>query len=137
METQRFANIVPNGVQHLCHRDFTVNGFTIPADTLIQPVFAEILKGDYWKDGMTFRPERFLDDKGDVRRDEHFIPFSIGKRQCLGETLAKAEMFLFFTSLIHQFKFLPEDETKLPSEEYTPGVTILPVPFKARLVSRF
>jgi len=114
-----------------------VNGYTIPADTLIQPVFAEILKGDYWIDGMTFRPERFLDDAGDVRRDEHFIPFSIGKRQCLGETLAKAEMFLFFTSLIHQFKFLPEDETKLPSEEYTPGVTILPVPFKARLVSRF
>lgn len=137
METQRFANIVPNGVQHICHRDFTVNGLTIPADTLIQPVFTEIMKGDYWKDGMTFTPERFLDEEGNVKKDERFIPFSIGKRQCLGENLAKAEMFLFFTSLIHQFKFLPEDEQKLPSEDYSPGVTILPVPFKARLISRF
>ena len=136
METQRFANIVPNGVQHVCHRDFTVNGLTIPADTLIQPVFSEILKGDYWKDGMTFRPERFLDDAGGVRRDEHFIPFSIGKRQCLGESLAQAELFLFFTSLVRQVQFLPEDEDKVPGENYSPGVTILPMPFKARLVTR-
>jgi len=136
MEIQRYANIVPNGVQHLCHRDFTVNGLTIPANTLIQPVFAEILKGDYWKDGMTFRPERFLDAAGEVRRDEHLIPFSVGKRQCLGETLAKAELFLFFTSLVHQFHFLPEDENNIPSEDYCPGVTILPTPFRAKLVSR-
>ena len=136
MEIQRYANIVPNGVQHLCHRDFTVNGLTIPANTLIQPVFAEILKGDYWKDGMTFRPERFLNAAGEVRRDEHLIPFSVGKRQCLGETLAKAELFLFFTSLVHQFHFLPEDENNIPSEDYCPGVTILPTPFRARLVAR-
>ena len=66
-----------------------VNGHTIPANTMITAVMAEILKGDYWGDGTTFRPERFLDEEGQVKRDEHFIPFSIGKRQCLGETLAK------------------------------------------------
>ena len=36
METQRYANIVPNGVQHTSNRDITVNGLTIPAFTLIQ-----------------------------------------------------------------------------------------------------
>eukprot|EP00092_Neocalanus_flemingeri_P065658 GFUD01079879.1.p1 GENE.GFUD01079879.1~~GFUD01079879.1.p1 ORF type:complete len:438 (-),score=100.01 GFUD01079879.1:38-1351(-) len=136
MEIQRCANIIPNGLQHLCHRDFMVNGLTIPADTLIQPVFIEILKGDHWKDGMTFRPERFLDQEGNLKRDEHLIPFSMGKRQCLGETLAKTEIFIFFTSLIHQYHFLPEVEGEYPSENYSPGLTILPVPFKTRLVSR-
>merc|ERR1712226_119674 len=61
METQRYANIVPAGVQHVSDKDITVNGLTMPAFTLIQPLLTEILKGDYWGDGTTFRPERFLD----------------------------------------------------------------------------
>ena len=93
MEVQRYANIVPNGVQHTSDKDLTVNGITIPARTLIQPLLTELLKGDYWGDGTTFRPERFLDEEGQVKKDEHFIPFSIGKRQCLGETLAKVTVF--------------------------------------------
>ena len=28
-----------------------------------------------------------------------------GKRQCLGESLARAELFLFFSCLLHQFSF--------------------------------
>merc|ERR1719445_974738 len=135
MEIQRYANIVPNGVNHVSDRDFSVNGITIPAFTLIQPLMAELLKGEYWGDGTTFRPERFLDAEGQLRRDDHLIPFSIGKRQCLGETLAKVELFLFFTNLVHQFHFLPEVEGELPSEDYAPGVTILPKSFSAKLVS--
>jgi len=136
MEIQRCANIIPNGVQHMCHQDFTVNGLTIPAGTLIMPLLTEILKGDYWEDGGTFRPDRFLDKEGLLKRDEHLIPFSIGKRQCLGESLAKAEMFLFFTGLVHQYQFLPEVEGEYPREDYCPGVTILPKPFKTRLLDR-
>jgi cytochrome P450 len=56
------------------------------------------LQGEHLVDGNRFRPERFLDAAGRLRNDDHFIPFSIGQRQCLGETLAKAELFLFFTS---------------------------------------
>ena len=137
MEAQRFANILPTGVGHRSNRDITVNGLTIPANTIIKPLLTEILKGDHWVDGTKFMPERFLDADGNVRRDEHLIPFSIGKRQCLGETLAKAELFLFFTSLLHQFKFLPEENDVYPPDDYVPGITILPRPFRARLVSRF
>ena len=77
-----------------------VNGHTIPAGSMVLPIMTEILKGDHWTDGTMFRPDRFLDDDGQIKKDEHFIPFSVGKRQCLGETLAKAELFLFFTILV-------------------------------------
>ena len=113
-----------------------VNGHTIPANTMITPVMAEILKGEHWGDGKVFRPERFLDAEGKVRKDEHLIPFSIGKRQCLGETLAKTELYLFFTGLVQQYTFLPEKDGVYPTEESIFGVTALPKPFKVRLLER-
>ena len=47
---------------------------------------------------------------------------------CLGETLAKAELFLFFSHLVHSYRLLPELEGELPTEDYCPGFTILPKP---------
>ena len=44
MEIQRYANIIPGGVQHVCIRDLTVNDVTIPAGTLIQPQMTQLLK---------------------------------------------------------------------------------------------
>ena len=103
---------------------------------MIQTMMAQILKGDHWGDGEVFRPERFLDSDGKVKKDDHFIPFLTGKRQCLGEPLAKTELFLFFTGLVHQYKFLPEDKNKIPSEDNVFGVTNIPKPFKVKLINR-
>lgn len=136
MEIQRCANIVPTGVLHISQNDFTINGITIPAYTLINPLMTNILKGSHWNDGLAFRPERFLDEEGNLVKDEHFMPFSIGKRQCLGETLAKVELFLFFTNIVHQYKIMPENEGELPVDGYQMSVTLLPKPFKARLTNR-
>ena len=136
MEIQRCGNIVPDGVAHYTKTDVTVNGVVVPKDTFIQPLMVEILKGDYWKNGKSFIPERFLDDEGKAKKDSHLTPFSIGKRQCLGETLAKSELFIFFAGLLQHFKIEEEDPGVIPSDNYLVGATTLPEPFKIRLVKR-
>ena len=44
------------------------------------------------------------------------ILVSKGRRQCLGESLAKAELFLFFTGILQQFVVEPEVKGQPPSE---------------------
>ena len=99
-EIMRCGNIVPRGVHHYNSEPILVNGYTLPANCgRIQPLMSLILHDEnHWEGGRLFRPERHLEAGGTIlRKDDHFIPFSTGKRQCLGETLAKSELFLFFT----------------------------------------
>jgi hypothetical protein len=43
------------------------------------------------------------------------IPFGLGKRDWIGQTLAEKQLFLFVTGLLQQFQFRPVPGTALPS----------------------
>ncbi len=58
---------------------------------------------EYWGDPEKFRPERFLeqvDGTTKLVKHERLVPFGFGRRICMGESLAKAELFLFTVLLI-------------------------------------
>lgn len=59
-----------------------------------------------WNDPHTFRPERFLDMKGELSlKKDISLPFGGGKRLCAGETFARNTMFLFLTAIFQNFDF--------------------------------
>ncbi|OQV17435.1 putative Cytochrome P450 2U1 [Hypsibius exemplaris] len=101
LEVQRCANLVPLGVPHRSHEDIQVDGYTIPKDTLIVANLFSIHRDPrYWKDPEQFDAFRFLKDDKKLIRPDGFAPFLIGKRACLGEALAKMELFLFIANLL-------------------------------------
>ncbi|KAK0419930.1 hypothetical protein QR680_014410 [Steinernema hermaphroditum] len=53
---------------------------------------------------MSFNPERFLDGEEGRRQQQMMIPFGLGKRACMGEGLARMELFLILSNLIKSFK---------------------------------
>ncbi|KAK6053846.1 hypothetical protein COOONC_08649 [Cooperia oncophora] len=60
-----------------------------------------------FKDGHEFRPERFLMEDGVTPNKEaidHLCPFSMGKRQCAGEALARVELFIGVVILLQNYK---------------------------------
>ncbi|XP_074523680.1 cytochrome P450 2J2-like [Halichoeres trimaculatus] len=135
-EIQRMANIIPLNVFHMTTKDTTLDKYMIPKGTIILPTLNSVLSDEsMWETPHTFNPQHFLDQDGQFRKREAFLPFSAGKRVCLGEQLARMELFLFFTSLLQRFSLSPCDGEQ-PSLEFMLGFTRSPKPYRLCAVPR-
>ncbi|XP_032069186.1 cytochrome P450 2K1-like [Thamnophis elegans] len=138
-EIQRFADIVPSNLPHSTSMDTTFKGFFIPKGSYVIPLLSSVLHDEsQWEKPYGFYPEHFLDSEGKFLKRDAFMPFSAGRRMCAGETLAKMELFLFFTSLLQKFTFQPPPGTFKDDLDLTPvvGFTSTPMPYKTCAVLR-
>uniref|UniRef100_UPI00398F1F2C uncharacterized protein n=1 Tax=Pristiophorus japonicus TaxID=55135 RepID=UPI00398F1F2C len=117
-EIQRFADIVPLSIPHATTVDLNFKGYFIPKETQVIPLLSSVLYDKtQWEKPNEFNPSHFLNAEGKFVMRDAFIPFSMGRRSCAGETLAKMELFLFFTVLIQKFKFqVPPNISELQLE---------------------
>ncbi|KAG9462466.1 hypothetical protein GDO78_014074 [Eleutherodactylus coqui] len=105
-EIQRFGNIVPTNLPHATTQDVNFRGYLLPKGTHVMPLLTSVLYDkNHFVKADEFYPEHFLDSSGNFVRKEAFMPFSAGKRSCAGESLAKMELFIFFTRLLQNFTF--------------------------------
>uniref|UniRef100_V9KQY7 Cytochrome P450 2F2-like protein n=1 Tax=Callorhinchus milii TaxID=7868 RepID=V9KQY7_CALMI len=137
-EVQRCIDLVPMNLPHMVSRDTEYRGYSIPKGTLVIPLLSSVLNAPtQWETPETFNPEHFLDANGNFRKREGFMAFSAGKRMCLGESLARMELFLFFTVMLQKFSFRP---LETPEEvDVTPavsGMLVLPRAYQCQALAR-
>ena len=141
-EIQRMANIAFVAAPHSATRDTTLGGYNIPAGTMILPCLGHPMHDpSVFPSPKQFNPERYLvKDKNskDVKFVPHprVIPFGVGKRRCLGETLARMELYLFFTGIVHQFDIESASGEELNTEDYLISAVLMPQPYKAKFMPR-
>lgn len=130
MEVERMSVVVPLGVPHMASKTAEFRGFTIPKGTVVIPNMWSVHRDPtVWEEPDTFNPGRFLDEEGKLLRKDCFMPFGVGPRICMGEQLAKMEIFLIFTNLLQAFKFSLPIGVPPPSMQGRFGLTLAPCPF--------
>ncbi|XP_059612681.1 uncharacterized protein LOC132259145 [Phlebotomus argentipes] len=131
MEIRRFFNVVPISGPRRATKETLLGGYTIPKNsTILINLHSVHMDEDFWGDPKVFRPERFLTEDGKICNVERLMPFGQGKRRCLGDTLARACIFTFFTGIVQRFKLSTRNEDEKPDVHLLPGITLSPKPYK-------
>jgi cytochrome P450 family 2 subfamily U polypeptide 1 len=136
MEVSRKETLIPMGAPHRIIKDVEVNGVFFPKNiTTLRNVWAVHHDPKLYPDPFSFRPERFINESGKAVKPDCLIPFGIGKRYCLGEPLARMELFLYLTSILQKFTILPPEDGTISFEgELT--TLYCPLSFLSRFVPR-
>ncbi|KAK3870138.1 hypothetical protein Pcinc_024594 [Petrolisthes cinctipes] len=134
-ESLRKSSLLAVGVPHMATQNTTLGGYIIPKGTSVGCSTVTVHNScRYWDKPDHFQPERWLDENNKfTSKKEGFIPFSIGKRQCAGESLARMELLIFTTALFQSLNFsIPPGNTL--SLEANPGDAFVSLPIRQDLI---
>lgn len=137
-EVLRRSSVVTLGNAHATLEDATIGGYLIPKGSQVLPnLYAMNMDAKLWQEPGKFDPTRFLVNERACKPD-HFIPFSVGRRICLGDLLAKMQVFIFLAGLLQRFDLsvAPEDRDQPPKIKGIVGLSNAPVAFRVALRCR-
>lgn len=116
-------------------RDTSVGGYHIPKGTYVGINLNQVHQDKReWPEPAKFKPERFLDTDGKFvgwNKLHGFLPFSVGRRECPGQSLGKIMIFTFASALLYRYKFKLPKGVKVPSTcPACPAITVCPEDFE-------
>ncbi|DAA14856.1 TPA: cytochrome P450, family 2, subfamily C, polypeptide 19-like isoform 1 [Bos taurus] len=127
-EIQRYIDIVPNNLPHAAAQDIKFREYLIPKGTTILTSLTSVLHdGKEFPNPEQFDPGHFLDKSGNFKKSDYFMVFSAGKRVCIGEGLARMELFLLLVSILQKFTLKPlVDPKNIDTTPLLKGVGSIP-----------
>ncbi|KAK6741911.1 hypothetical protein RB195_009655 [Necator americanus] len=119
LETQRLASILNLNAWRKSEYDILVGGHCVPKGTAIAAELCLIMSDEKsFTDPSRFNPLRY--EEGGKQLEQQVIPFGLGKRACLGESLAKAELYLIVGNMISRYNFTEDSRAPIDMSETAP-----------------
>ena len=137
-EVMRLSSLVPLGVPHKTTCDTTFGGQRVPKGTQVWfNQWALHYDEREWTNPELFKPERWLEADGNLvhGKNKSFLPFGAGRRVCIGEALAKVELFLFLANILYRYEIKQAPEGS-PNLEGMLAITYSPKPYRVILKKR-
>ncbi|KAI1299636.1 Cytochrome P450 2J6 [Halotydeus destructor] len=105
MEAQRWASAVPMSLPRRVLSTVVVNGVTLPEGaTVIPNLWSAHHDSKVWNKPDEFNPLNFYDESSrTVINKDMLVPFSYGRRNCVGQVLGQVELFLYFSTILQKF----------------------------------
>ncbi|NXU51175.1 CP2J2 protein, partial [Turnix velox] len=136
-EIQRYSNIILIALPRQSMKDTELLGFRVPKNTIVLSNIDSVLSDPgKWETPDQFNPGHFLDKDGKFVNKEAFLPFSIGQRVCMGELLARMELFVIFSTLLQAFTFTLPEGVKEVNTKIVFGSTMKPHPYQLCAIPR-
>ncbi|KAK9910116.1 hypothetical protein M0R45_034091 [Rubus argutus] len=101
----------------------TIDGHHVPAGTTAMVNMWSISRDPHvWADPLEFKPDRFVAQKGELEfsvfgSDLRLAPFGSGRRNCPGKALGLTTVTYWVASLLHEYEWLPSDQTTVDLSE--------------------
>ncbi|CAH1233159.1 CYP3A7 [Branchiostoma lanceolatum] len=110
METLRMVQFIR--IPRLCIKDTTMKWITVPAGTEVVIYTGDLhMDPGYWKDPMTFNPERFSKEERAKQDPCTFLAFGAGPHKCIGMRLALMASKIALARLLQKYRFVPCPQT--------------------------
>lgn len=96
--------IATTALQHETTAKTSVCGYEIPKGIVVFPnIWSVHHDKEFWgPDVDEFKPERHIADDGGFQKSDHVIPYSVGPRSCVGQMIARADLFIYLVSILHK-----------------------------------
>ncbi|XP_030835023.1 cytochrome P450 2J6-like [Strongylocentrotus purpuratus] len=139
VECYRFCRLINVQIPHRTRCDVKLGGYDIPKGTNVGTNASWLSSSpSLWENSEEFVPDRFIDKETGLynsKLEAGLVEFGVGRRVCPGEQLARTELFVIFTHILHRFTLRLPEGTPITRDGIN-GLTHHPKPYKITAAPR-